>query len=80
MFITNVLFCITELVLQILSLNDLLMFAKEGKTDKEKATTQIVLTKEPKVPSTAVKEMREDARKRCAWFFNKDAIIKSETV
>ena len=40
-----------------------LMYMDAGETEKAKATAQIVLTKEPKVHSTAVNEMREEARK-----------------
>ena len=34
-----------------------------GELEKAKGTAQIVLTKEPKVQSTAIREMREEARK-----------------
>ena len=40
-----------------------LMYLEAGETEKAKVAAQIVLTKEPKVQSTAVKEMREEARK-----------------
>ena len=39
------------------------LYLEMGEEEKTKAAAQIVLTKEPKVPSTAVKEMRDEARK-----------------
>ena len=40
-----------------------LMYMDAGETEKAIAAAQIILTKEPKVQSTAVMEMREEARK-----------------
>ena len=40
-----------------------LMYVDAGETEKAKAMAQIVLTKEPKVQSTAVKEMRQEMKK-----------------
>ena len=40
-----------------------LMYMDARETKKAKVAAQIVLTKEPKVQSTAVKEMRKEARK-----------------
>ena len=40
-----------------------LMYRDTGETEKAKVAAQIVLTKEPKVQSTAVREMREEAGK-----------------
>jgi len=40
-----------------------LMYVESGETDKAKAVASMVLTKEPKLRSTAVKEMRGEARK-----------------
>ena len=39
------------------------LYEETGNEEKAKATAQIVLTKEPKVQSTAVNEMREEAKK-----------------
>jgi hypothetical protein len=35
------------------------MYEESGETEKAKATARIVLTKEPKVQSTAIREMRD---------------------
>jgi O-antigen ligase len=40
-----------------------LMYRETGETAKAKATARIVLTKEPKVHSQAIEEMREEAKK-----------------
>jgi tetratricopeptide (TPR) repeat protein len=40
-----------------------LMYMDTGETEKAKTAAHIVLTKEPKVQSTAVKEMRKEAKK-----------------
>jgi tetratricopeptide (TPR) repeat protein len=39
------------------------LYVETGETDKAMATAQIVLTKEPKVQSTAVREMRDEMKK-----------------
>ena len=39
------------------------MFVETGNREKAIENAQIVLTKEPKVQSTAIKEMRQEARK-----------------
>jgi tetratricopeptide (TPR) repeat protein len=39
-----------------------LMYAEAGETEKAKAMAHIVLTKEPKVQSTAIREMREEMK------------------
>jgi hypothetical protein len=38
------------------------LYIEMGEEEKAKAAARIILTKEPKVMSTAIKEMREEAR------------------